>query len=87
MRYRLRTLLILLAVGPPMLGLIGWPEVKRRYEAWQAKSVPLPTPALAPKLWLSESDLVFSSEGLLLLSPEESKKPWEELYPPPANAP
>jgi len=24
MRYRLRTLLILLAVGPPLLGLAGW---------------------------------------------------------------
>jgi hypothetical protein len=35
LRYRLRTLLILLAVGPPMLGRLVWPEVEARYRAWQ----------------------------------------------------
>ena len=34
MRYRLRTLLIVLAVGPPLLGLYLWPEVEFRYTAW-----------------------------------------------------
>jgi hypothetical protein len=35
MRYRLRTLLILLAIGPPMLAWWGWPAIKQQYEAWQ----------------------------------------------------
>ena len=32
MRYRLRTLLIVLAIGPPLLSF-GW----RKYKAWQAE--------------------------------------------------
>ncbi len=35
MRYRLRTLLILLAVGPPMLAWWGWPMAKSQYDAWR----------------------------------------------------
>ena len=32
MRFRLRTLMIVLALGPPVLAVL-WPEVVRRYEA------------------------------------------------------
>jgi hypothetical protein len=37
MRYRLRTLLILLAILPPIAGLWLWPHIKVRYEAWKLK--------------------------------------------------
>jgi hypothetical protein len=35
MRFRLRTLLMMLAIGPPVLGLLAWPEARRQYDAWQ----------------------------------------------------
>ena len=35
MRYRLRTLMCLMAVGPPALAA-AWPVVESRYRAWQA---------------------------------------------------
>src|SRR5262245_60940162 len=35
MRYRLRTLLIVLALGPPMLAGWVWPAIKERYDVWQ----------------------------------------------------
>jgi hypothetical protein len=34
MRYRLCTLLIVLALGPPVLAAC-WPAIKARYVAWQ----------------------------------------------------
>lgn len=37
MRFRLRTLLLILLVSPPLLGWWIWPAVKERYEAWQWK--------------------------------------------------
>jgi hypothetical protein len=37
MRYRLRTLLILLAVGPPVLAWWAWPAAQARYDAWRWK--------------------------------------------------
>ena len=37
MRYRLRTLLILLAIGPPILGWFVWPRVRETYIAWQSR--------------------------------------------------
>jgi hypothetical protein len=44
MQYRLRTLLILLAIGPPILA-VGWSAIER-YRAWQRaqewKEVPGP---------------------------------------------
>jgi hypothetical protein len=35
MRYRLRTLLIVLALGPPVLAWFVWPAVRAQYVAWQ----------------------------------------------------
>lgn len=47
MRFRLRTLLIILAVAPPLIGWWAWPAIKERYEMWQwqrtAKIPGLPT--------------------------------------------
>jgi len=37
MRYRLRTLLVVLAFLPPAIGLIVWPEIEARYRAWLAQ--------------------------------------------------
>lgn len=37
MRYRLRTLLVLLAIGPPILGWLVWPRVREAYVAWQSR--------------------------------------------------
>jgi hypothetical protein len=39
MRYRLRTLLILLAIGPPMVGWVIWPRVREAYVAWRAEQM------------------------------------------------
>jgi len=36
MRYRLRTLLIVLAIGPPFAGL-AFPAIWREYSAWRAE--------------------------------------------------
>jgi uncharacterized small protein (DUF1192 family) len=35
MRYRLRTLLIVLAIGPPIVAWYVWPRVHEAYVAWQ----------------------------------------------------
>jgi len=35
MRYRLRTLLILMTLGPPIIGFYVWPKIEARYRAWQ----------------------------------------------------
>jgi hypothetical protein len=37
MRYRLRTLLILLAIGPPIVAWYIWPRVQEAYFAWQER--------------------------------------------------
>lgn len=37
MRYRLRTLLILLAVAPPIIGWYVWPSVRDAYVAWRRR--------------------------------------------------
>ena len=35
MRFRLRTLLIVLALGPPALAWFVWPAARAQYVAWQ----------------------------------------------------
>ena len=37
MRFRLRTPMIVLALGPPAIGLIVWPETEARYRACLAQ--------------------------------------------------
>jgi hypothetical protein len=41
MRYRLRTLLIVLALGPPVLAGVwfAWPALRAQYVAWQWREV------------------------------------------------
>jgi hypothetical protein len=48
MRYRVRTLLILLAVMPPLLW-IGW----TRYEAWRAEQAARERQRVLIRLWLT----------------------------------
>ena len=35
LRYKLRSLLIALAIGPPVLAWCVWPAVRAKYVAWQ----------------------------------------------------
>jgi len=37
MRYQLRTLLILMAIGPPMLAWWLWPLGKAQYDGWRSR--------------------------------------------------
>lgn len=39
MRYRLRTMLILLAIGPPIVAWYVWPRVREAYVSWQKSKV------------------------------------------------
>jgi hypothetical protein len=39
MRFRLRTLLILLAVMPPIMGWWAWPVFRTHYNAWRNQNV------------------------------------------------
>jgi hypothetical protein len=60
MRYRLRTLLILLAVGPLLLW-IGW----TKYEAWRAEQAGRDGQRAAIRLWLvlDETSIAFDTRG------------------------
>jgi len=37
MRFRLSTLMIALALGPPVLAWWGWPLAKSQYDAWRMR--------------------------------------------------
>jgi hypothetical protein len=49
MRYRLRTLLIFLAIGPPIIAWCVWPRMREVYIAWQSRdAVPKAKPVIVP---------------------------------------
>jgi hypothetical protein len=51
MRFHLRTMLIVLALGPMVLAWYGWPVAVSQYKAWQLRTaIALGTPAEAKRL-------------------------------------